>query len=187
MSTWEKWTDVVGSCPCGAGRILRHVESPDNPYSKTTSSLEIECETCVRTWRLEAFSEVLVNIASEAEYKQASPKSSATHQTLRREVAAIVDRYFSGLALTTKKAEYAELTRLGLTSISYRDFTAARRAQSIGQIAKILTGSETWYHERGAEYGTITEYERARTEYLAAKSNESAAYHRIIRRPAAGR
>ncbi len=131
------------------------------------------------------FNETLVNVASEAEHQKTEPISTATSEIFRRESADIVDRYFSNLSLTTKKSEHDELIRLGLTAISYREFTNARLTQPVSGVARRLTGSATWYHERAEEYGTLSRYESARVEYVAAKAIRSAAYNRIGRRPAA--
>lgn len=53
MSTSEKWTVTYSPCPCGHGKILDNVDSPDNPWSKITHEYELACEACRQVWALE--------------------------------------------------------------------------------------------------------------------------------------
>jgi hypothetical protein len=53
MSTSEKFTRNFCPCPCGKGKILEHIDSPDNPWSKTHFSYELECPDCSKEWVLE--------------------------------------------------------------------------------------------------------------------------------------
>lgn len=52
MSTSEKWT-VTRRCPCGTGKVLEHIDSPDNPWSATTRSYELLCSKCAQEWTIE--------------------------------------------------------------------------------------------------------------------------------------
>lgn len=49
MSTSEKWTTIY-VCPCGKGKIIEKVDSPDNAFSRTTYEYNIECPDCSKNW-----------------------------------------------------------------------------------------------------------------------------------------
>jgi hypothetical protein len=52
MSTSEKWEHEYSSCPCGKGKIIEHVDSPDNPWSRTTFEYTLECKVCAKKYIL---------------------------------------------------------------------------------------------------------------------------------------
>lgn len=52
MSRTDKYTNTYSPCPCGNGRILEHVDSPDNAYRQSHFKYELSCSSCCRNWVL---------------------------------------------------------------------------------------------------------------------------------------
>ena len=125
MSTSETVDFEIGACPCGKGQIIRSVTTQDNPWSSADIGYSIGCEACRREWHIEHGS--LVKAASEAPYKVARAAESARHQELDATINPLVDSYFLSFAAKTKKAEHAEMVRLGISCGDYRDYLKRRR------------------------------------------------------------
>lgn len=125
MSTSE--TDIFnqGPCPCGNGQIIKQVISQDNPWSGVDISYSIDCPTCSRGWRVERRSIVLRS--SETLYNSAFAAVIDARSALHELLQSIVEHHFSGFSAPTKKAEHAELERLDLTHMSYRQYLEHRR------------------------------------------------------------
>ncbi|WP_146022455.1 hypothetical protein [Pseudomonas sp. FW305-70] len=125
MSTSETVTFNLGPCPCGDGQIAKRVTSQDNPWSGVDTSYSIDCPTCSREWRI--VHQSLVLRSSEALFNSASAAESAARNALHNFLQFIVKNHFSDFSAPTKKAEHAELERLGLTYMSYRQYLEHRR------------------------------------------------------------
>jgi hypothetical protein len=94
----------------------------------------IDCPSCCCGWRIDA--RRLVNVKSEAPYNAASCEERARYAALRHLCDPLIDSYFLALAAKTKKAEHAEMVRLGIYSGSYRNFlTSKRETKSCPEIA----------------------------------------------------
>ena len=104
MSTSEKWTNTYSRCPCGSGRILQHVDSPDNPWSRTTRTYELDCETCMEVWVLRG-KELRKRGADEAGSQGYSRKSDL-ERDLKKIGTVAVDRILDAASLSTAKEEY---------------------------------------------------------------------------------
>ncbi|WP_019582822.1 hypothetical protein [Pseudomonas mandelii] len=125
MSTSETVTFNQGPCPCGDGQIAKQVTSQDNPWSGVDISYSIDCPTCSREWRIEHQS--LVLRSSESLLNSASAAESAARNALDNFLQSIVENYFSDFSAPTKKDEHAELERLGITYMSYRQYLEHKR------------------------------------------------------------
>jgi hypothetical protein len=62
----DKWTQRVSACPCGRGRIAADVESLDNPYSRASRQVWIDCPDCSKKWVLKGESELVDRASDEA-------------------------------------------------------------------------------------------------------------------------
>lgn len=125
MSTSETFTIDAGPCPCGNGRIAKHVTSQDNPWSSVDIHYSLECPTCSKNWQLR--DRYIVQLSSEGSHNAARAKQSAVSASLKRLVNELVSDYFHKLSAKSKKAEHAEMTRLGITSLSYNGYLKHRR------------------------------------------------------------
>ncbi len=124
MSTSETVTFAVGPCPCGAGRIAKHVTTQDNPWSGADICLTIECKVCASEWRLEHSHLVLGR--SEIEYHAARKNEESAYKPLRSLVDSLINGYLTAFAAKSKKAELAEMTRLGVTNLPYAQYLKHR-------------------------------------------------------------
>lgn len=124
MSTSETVSFTVGPCPCGAGTIAKHVTTQDNPWSSADISFTIECKLCASEWRLER--QYMVLRRSETEYLAARKNEESAYKPLCRLVDLLVEGYLTAFAAKSKKAELAEMTRLGITSLSYAQYLKHR-------------------------------------------------------------
>ncbi|MNV37425.1 hypothetical protein D3C71_1289450 [compost metagenome] len=125
MSTSETFTFDMGPCPCGKGQILKRVISQDNPWSDAIVSHSIECPACSRDWRVERRSIVLRS--SETLFNSAFAAVKDARSALHELLKSIVEHQFSTFSAPTKKAEHAQLERLDLTHMSYRQYLEHKR------------------------------------------------------------
>lgn len=141
MSTSETVTFDLGACPCGAGRINRHVTTQDNPWSTTDISIIVECGRCRTEWRIDG--SFLVLRGSETAQREVKSKEAQVYRQLRALTEDLVDRYFERFGAKNKKAELAEMERLGISNLSYRRYLEYRKSgRSPGQAACGLRNKE---------------------------------------------
>src|SRR5579859_4356481 len=122
MSTSETVDFELGPCPCGAGKLVKSITTQDNPWSSADISYSIACASCSQAWRIEGHG--LVNVQSEAPYSAAYREERAKHAALNALCGPLVDSYFRVFAAKSKKAEHAEMARLGIYSGNCRNFLA---------------------------------------------------------------
>jgi hypothetical protein len=113
MSTSEKWTNDYSPCPCGNGKILEHVESPDNPWSRMSRYYSLDCEVC---------SSEYVLIGTELRHKQAYEDARNSwnnkcrvENDLKELCKAAIDEIIIGMCISHKE-EYKLLKSVGLCS-----------------------------------------------------------------------
>ncbi|MEW5942316.1 MAG: hypothetical protein AB1710_00510 [Pseudomonadota bacterium] len=151
MSTSETVTFNKGPCPCGDGHIAQHVTTQDNPWSSADISYSIECPKCLREWRIDHTT--LVLRSSELPYASASAAEEAARRTLQALALSMVVEHFSAFSAPSKKAEHAELERLGLTSMSYRQYLEhVRNGGKIASAAAPLR-NQRWLNEVAKQQG----------------------------------
>lgn len=113
MSTSEKWTNDYSPCPCGKGKILEHVDAPDNPWSRMSYSYSLECEKCLSDYIL---------IGTELRQKQAYEEAQNSWENkyrvekcLKELCSAAIDEIITGMFISPKD-EYKLLKSVGLCS-----------------------------------------------------------------------
>ena len=121
MSTSETVTFDANVCPCGGGKILKHVTTQDNPWSSADIAYELGCESCRNDWVIER-SGALVSRSSEARSNAAHDVWWQSVELLQELVQDLVNNYFVGFAAKSKKAEWQEMQRLDIYVGSYRSF-----------------------------------------------------------------
>lgn len=125
MSTSEILNYNKGPCPCGNGQIVQQVICYDNPWSKDIVSHSIDCPACAREWRVER--QFIVLRSSEPPFISAFAAVRDARSTLHELLRSIVEHHFADFSAPTKKAEHAELERLDLTCMSYRQYLEHKR------------------------------------------------------------
>ncbi len=145
MSTSE--TDIFnqGPCPCGNGKIVKQVISQDNPWSGVDISYSIDCPTCSRDWRVER--RTIVLRSSEKLFDSAFATMSGARSALHELLQSIVEHHFSGFSVPTNKAEHAELERLDLTHMSYRQYLEHKRKGGSISTATAPLKNRAWVQE----------------------------------------
>ena len=125
MSTSEKWTDEY-LCLCGKGKILAHVDSPDNPWSGCRCNYEIVCATCSSEWVIDG----------KYLYNRASHDKSASlwtqHCDIGRKIAECgrtgIDEIIADRKYSTPKEEYEFLKAMKLSDEGPIRYKRARLA-----------------------------------------------------------
>ncbi|MEY2520539.1 MAG: hypothetical protein QOF24_2298 [Verrucomicrobiota bacterium] len=109
----DKWTERVSACPCGKGRIVADIDSPDNPWSRPSRELRIECDDCEKQWVLSGESELVDRKTHEA-------SSAVWHRLYEIEkeleplASRALDEMFEKSPAPTFKAERQMLTEARL-------------------------------------------------------------------------
>ena len=169
MSTSETVTFDKGPCPCGAGHIDQHVTTQDNPWSTADIAYSINCLKCSREWRLD--NKTLVLRSSEAPYAAAKTAEEIARRPLQTLVRSIAVSHFSSFGARSKKAAHAELERLGLTSMSYRQYLEhVSKGGTIATAASPLR-NQRWLQEVAKKQG-LTEQLDNLTEALSHATKE---------------
>jgi hypothetical protein len=179
MSTSETDEFDVGPCPCGRGKIIKRVTTQDNPWSSTDISYALVCAHCGGQWRVEHGS--LVNSNSEKEFKVAQVAERQTYEDLERQIRPLVNGYFEAFLPKTKKAQHAEMVRLGLSSSTYRSFLGRRRDAKCVADACYPLGNKKWLAGLAQAAGSLPEFIKSLGAYEEAKQHSSEAYGRIVR------
>jgi hypothetical protein len=149
----DSWRE--SGCLCGKGQVTRHVSSTDYPFGGADTSYSLDCPHCLRTWRLDG--RMFVDRATEARVNVAYEKLRPVSAALRTLASAIIDRHMAGRGLRTRKAELAELERLGLSAGTYRSYAKARsNGQSPGQAANLYAGLGDLLSIAGGDAAEIT-------------------------------
>jgi hypothetical protein len=181
MSTSETIELLIGKCPCGRGQIMKSITTQDNPWSGADYHTFIQCAKCANEWRIEH--NHLVKIGSDTEAKAAWDREMNCRIARNKMLSDLVEQYFVRLAAKTRKAEHAEMMRLGIASGSYRDFLKRRsEGRTRGQIAN-LHGNEGWISQIVREASKEAEFTRLKGALEQAETEREAAGRKIVRRP----
>jgi hypothetical protein len=142
MSTSEKYTNVLGNCPCGKGEVLEHVDSPDNGWSKTRFEHELSCSSCAAEWDIDG-SGHLINKAAQSECSRATSAAIAGRTRLAELHVKAIDTILQANHITDPKNEHELLIGVGLCDegpIRYKRFRQdGRTAGSLCDPSKNLT------------------------------------------------
>jgi hypothetical protein len=180
MSTQETDEITLGNCPCGEGKIIRRITTQDNPWSSADISHRIDCARCSREWRID--NSLMVNNASEAPYRIATQRSSAAHEALHDFIRPLVNGYFLRFAAKTKKGELAEMTRLGVSNSSYRDFLKRKKEGNRPADLCWPLRNEEWVASLVKEANKESDFAGLRREWKSAAEEESATARKVVRR-----
>src|SRR5205809_6061374 len=94
---------------------------------------------------------------------------------LNKMLGGLVERYFETYAAKSKKAEHAEMMRLGIASGSYQDFLKRRReGRTRGEIANLHRNAE-WIAQLVHQAGKETEFSYLKRALQQAKADREAA------------
>lgn len=126
MTNLEFDTFDEAACPCGEGRILRHVASTDYRHTGVRISYSIDCAGCARAWKLDHGTLVLK--ASEGPYVAAKFKSDSACQELQELAKSLVKSYCERATFKSKKAELEHLVSLEICRATYASYIKDRRS-----------------------------------------------------------
>jgi len=145
VSTSETVTLGANVCPCGKGRIVKHVTTQDNPWSSADISYELECPACLTVgWGLEGSGVFLVRKSTEAAAEAANEAWMQAGKPLHELIGSLVDVYFATFGAKSKKAEFEEAKRLDIYTGSYRNFLKGKsERKTTGQLCYGLR-NRTW-------------------------------------------
>jgi hypothetical protein len=182
MSTSDSVTLNKGPCPCGNGHIAQHVTTQDNPWSGADICYSIACDKCNDEWRLEGDTCTAVLRASEVEYTVAMRNQHSAYLSFTKDSEQLIEDYFASYPAKNKKMEHAEMERLNLTSMNYRQYLAHRRNGD--SIASCCHGqrNKEWLFQQAAAYGKQREIEDLFNLYETTKNTASDAARLIVRR-----
>lgn len=180
MSTSETDIFTVGLCPCGAGTVAKHVTTQDNPWSGADICFTIECKVCASEWRLEHGH--LVSRHSETEYRAARNCEENAYKPLRRLVDSLVEGYLTSFAAKSKKAELAEMTRLGITSLSYAQYLKHRSDGKTPAQACNGLRNRPWVTKLAETQSLNNELEKLLAAHEAAQQATKNAAKKIVRK-----
>lgn len=180
VSTSETTTFNRGPCPCGQGHIAQHVTTQDNPWSTADIAYSIDCPRCALEWRLDG--QTLVLRSSEAGHAAAAKVEAATSKPLHALVQQIVSHHFASFTAPNKKAEHAELVRLGLTRMSYRQYLMHRRNGGTIATAAVPARNQSWLKDAATRQGRMVELEALSSAHAAAEMARKQAYEHVVRR-----
>lgn len=137
----------------------------------------LDCVDCSRDWSFQHKTFTLRS--SEIEANALYARWNAACDALRTSAQRIVDAHFARLGVMNKKAELAELVRLGLSAGTYRSYLDARRSRSAGQVAGAYGDCSGLIGIAGAEAPAIRELVRDRDQLRRAWEE---AGKRVVRR-----
>lgn len=115
MSTSEQWTHDLSRCPCGKGKILEHVDSPDNPWSKPSRIVKIACDVCAKKWEIDGMR--LINRDANAESQRLWKLYCDAGRELEHLVRMAIDSILSTRKLALPKEEWKFLKEAGLCRV----------------------------------------------------------------------
>lgn len=169
MSTWEKSTIDLAACPCGVGRILQDVESPDNPWSKASFYTRIECSNCSVKYIIEY--EKLICIEDKRRLIDAYSALAESRGKRRAVLAKILDAAVASCA--THKDEYNLLKREGLTALGPIQYPRRRANGSAASELCALELGEGWIRKAAGLQDRLAELEDADKEFESHETESS--------------
>lgn len=167
MSTSEKWTNPY-PCPCGGGHLLEHVDSPDNPWSRTTRKYELACEPCATNWTV-VDDELRSRSAYEALLNAHSRKREVEGE-LKSLGQVLIDHVVGAGRFSEPKDEYRFLKEAGVCLEGPIRFKRAReRGIFPGKMCNPLLGIDWLLGQlpAGADAARMNELNALRTQLEA--------------------
>lgn len=139
MATTERWDSEAGPCPCGAGKIMVHVESPDHPWGGGSRAYSISCTTCKKDWEIEGRN--FVEKSSKAEHEKARTHLHKISAEIRDIVAKTVDANASTFGTQTAFLKWME--NLGIARGNIALFRKhLKSGKSAGEFAVVSKNSD---------------------------------------------
>ena len=163
-------------CPCGKGKVIRHVVSWDNPWSGTDASVHLECSNCASEWELDRTGSTLTLRSSLMPVNSALREVSAARGALDRYLRALAGQHFNDCALKSKKMEHALLVELKVYGASYGTYLKDRKTRSMAEVCH-LGGNQKFVEELIAQRGDrnqVDALKRVISEKDAALNNANA-------------
>jgi hypothetical protein len=115
-------------------------------------------------------------------YNAARQEEQAKHTVLTRLTNRLVDSYFAKFSAKTKKAEHAEMVRLGITSDSYRGFLKAKaKAKACSELC-CARQNINWLTDLARQAAVHEKFGQLIAEYNDAKKRTSESCGQIVRR-----
>lgn len=181
VSTSETDVYEVRPCPCGNGQITKTVVSQTNLWSVPDISYSIECKACSKDWRIEK--KVMVLRSSETESKHLYDSTIRARTALYDFMRSIVAHQFSGFSAPTSKAEHAELLRLDLTNMSYRQYLDHKRKGGSVCTAVIPSRNRAWLVSAAEQMNALKQLEEFLEDDAKASHDQHLAGLKVVRVP----
>jgi len=179
MSTSETITFDVSACPCNAGRLVKNVTSQDNPWSGVDVTFSIDCPTCAADWRIDRT--MMVLRSSESAYHSALAADRAASEAVDALVQPLIEQFVAELSASNKKALHAELTKLNLTSLSYRQFLEHLRKGRKASEA-VTSRNLGWLSSLADAHGVRDQFEKLTQTLRSTGQARTQAGEQVIRR-----
>ncbi|MFQ6574116.1 hypothetical protein [Pseudomonas sp. UM16] len=158
MSTSETVTFDAGACPCNAGRLVKRVTSQGNPWSGVDVAFSIDCPACTTEWRIDRT--MMVLRSSESAYYSALAADRVARDAVHALVLPLIEHFLKELEAPNKKALHTELTRLNLTTMSYRQFLEHMRRGNNASAAVTSTRNPGWLSSIADAHGVRDQLDR---------------------------
>src|SRR6266851_202103 len=126
----DRWSEVVGRCPCGKGSVVEHVTESDHPWIMNhlrSRNTVLECSICSKEWHLSGSE--FVQIASEREVERIRQEKMAMELELQNIATDTVNAFFEIHSYPSMKAEWEALRKFGLYHGSLRTYRNRRRGR----------------------------------------------------------
>jgi hypothetical protein len=124
----DRWSEVIGSCPCGKGSVVEHLTESDHPWianHSRTSTTDLECDTCSKEWRYSGSE--FIQIASERELERIRREQAELQSELQAIAAEVVAAFLENKVYPSMNAEWKELKTFELFSESLVTYRRRRR------------------------------------------------------------
>jgi uncharacterized protein YllA (UPF0747 family) len=181
MSTQETVSFDVGPCPCGKGKLRNHVTTQDNPWSRSRSRITLDCQTCVKLWAIG--NNRLTLTSSEDQLHAAVAARTAARDALGDKIDDLVTDYFQQLGALTKKAEHAEMVKLGIASYTHSMYLKRRR-EGVALAATVdATKNAAWLKGLANKTGCAAELNSLFAANAAADVAVAAASQKVVSFP----
>ncbi|MER0203285.1 MAG: hypothetical protein DU480_05380 [Nitrosomonas sp.] len=120
--------------------------------------------------------------SSETEYLDARKNEESTYKPLYSLVDSLVEGYLSRFGAKSKKAELAEMTRLGITSLSYAQYLKHRSEGKLPTQACYGLRNRPWLSELATAESLDNKLEKLLSAYKAAQQATKNAAKKIVRK-----
>lgn len=177
MSTSETTEYSVGLCPCGEGDIIKTITTQDNPWSSADISVRINCPKCSAEWSV--FYNQLILRSSQQVSDKARQELLEIERHLRSVAEPLFEEHFADFS--SKKAELAELHRLGITQETYRSYLDTRKTKpSIVHCCDPLRNI-AWLRQLAEQGGRLRELDALLSKHQEARNTCEQASAAIVR------